>query len=305
MLFCLFRIMPGDPTVLMLHGDLRVEDRQYFLARWGLNQPMYKQYVIYVKNFLMGDYGGSFYYNKPVIDVLGEKIVNSVVLMGTSIVIAIFLGGLLGALFGWRRSGWMEKIGITGALVLRSMPIYWMGILILSAFSFWLGWFPGRGMHSLTFSAKSFLANYFSLDFLKHLVLPLLCAIFSYLSDPLMIMRSSILEVYGEDFIEMAKAKGLKEWEVMIKHGMRNAILPLITYTSLLVGFAFGGQLLLEIVFSWPGIGREMVLAVSHQDYPVCQASFFLTAMVVIVMNLVIDILYVYLDPRIAYGKRY
>jgi len=297
--------MPGDPTIFLLHSGFRMEDREYLLKKWGLDKPVLEQYVIYIKNFFTGDLGNSFYYNKPVMEVLGEKIINSVFLMGLSIVIALFLGGLFGALLGWMRGGKIEKAGIIVALFLKSMPIFWMGIILLSVFSFWLRWFPGRGMHSITFNSKSLWGNYFSLDFLRHLFLPLLCAIFHYVSDPLMIMRSSILEVYGEDFIEMSKAKGLKDWEVLIKHGMRNAVLPLVTYSSLLVGFAFGGQLLLEVVFSWPGIGREMVIAVAHQDYPICQASFFLMAMVVVLMNFFIDISYMYLDPRIVYERKY
>jgi peptide/nickel transport system permease protein len=304
MLFILFRLMPGDPTTLMLASDISIEERGYLLAKWGLDQPLWKQYVVYLRNFFSGDFGSSFYYNKPVTEVLADKVVNSLVLMGVSITLAILLGGAVGAYCGWKRGGILEKIAIIITLFLRSVPIYWLGIMLLSILVFWLGWLPGGGMHSLGFRAGSFWGSYFSMDFLVHLLLPAFCAFLTYLCDPLMIMRGSILEVQGEDFIELARAKGLSEWGVMFKHGMRNAMLPLITYIAILVGFAFGGQVLLETVFSWPGMGREMVLAVTRQDYPVCQAAFFLMALVTVLMNFIIDLLYGVLDPRISYEKR-
>lgn len=304
LLFVLFRMMPGDPTTLMLASNISIEEQNYLLAKWGLDQPLWKQYVMYFKNFFMGDFGSSFYYNKPVTEVLGDKVINSLMLMGISIAFAILIGGAIGSFCGWRRGGVIEKIAIIITLFLRSVPIYWLGIMLLSVFVFWLGWFPAGGMHSLGFHAGSFFEKYFSLDFLIHLLLPSFCAFLTYLCDPLMIMRSSILEVQGEDYIEFAKAKGLSEWQVMFKHGMRNAILPLITYIAILIGFAFGGQVLLETVFSWPGMGREMVLAVTRQDYPVCQAAFFLMAMVTVIMNFVVDLLYGFLDPRITYEKQ-
>jgi peptide/nickel transport system permease protein len=304
LLFVLFRMMPGDPTTLMLASNISIEERDYLLAKWGLDQPYWKQYVLYFKNFIRGDFGSSFYYNKPVTEVLGDKVINSLVLMGVSILMAILVGGAAGTYCGWKRGGIIEKISIVVTLFLRSVPIYWLGIMLLSVFVFWLGWFPGSGMHSLDFSADSFWGKYFSLDFLRHLLLPGFCAFLTYLCDPLMIMRGSILEVQGEDYIELAKAKGLSDWQVMFRHGMRNAILPLITYIAILIGFAFGGQVLLETVFSWPGMGREMVLAVTRQDYPVCQAAFFLMAIVTVTMNFVVDLLYGFLDPRITYERQ-
>jgi peptide/nickel transport system permease protein len=303
-LFVLFRLMPGDPTTFMLESDVSVEEQQYLRAKWGLDQPLWKQYVLYFKNFFAGNFGSSFYYNKPVVKVLGEKIINSLILMGVSISLAIIIGGAIGTFCGWRRGGLIEKIVIIVTLIFRSVPIYWLGIILLSIFAFWLRWLPGGGMHSIGVYAEGFWESYLSMDFLRHLILPAGCAFLIFLCDPLMIMRGSILDVQGEDFIEFARAKGLTERQVMFKHGMRNAILPLITYIALLMGFAFGGQLLLETVFSWPGMGRELVLAVTRQDYPICQAAFFLMAMVTVSMNFIIDLLYALLDPRITYEKQ-
>jgi peptide/nickel transport system permease protein len=304
MLFVLFRMMPGDPTALLLASNISIEERDALLVKWGLDQPYWKQYVVYFRNFFTGDFGSSFYYNKPVTEVLSDKVVNSMILMGVSILSAILVGGTIGAYCGWKRGGVIEKISIVVTLFLRSVPVYWLGIMLLSVLVFWLGWFPGGGMHSLGFVSDSFWKKYFSFDFLRHLLLPGFCAFLTYLCDPLMIMRGSILEVQGEDYIELARAKGLSEWQVMFKHGMRNAILPLITYIAILIGFAFGGQVLLETVFSWPGMGREMVLAVTRQDYPVCQAAFFLMAIVTVTMNFIVDLLYGLLDPRITYERQ-
>jgi peptide/nickel transport system permease protein len=155
-------------------------------------------------------------------------------------------------------------------------------------------------MFSATASPPPFPQLLWTTDFLRHLVLPFVCASLYLMPEPLMIMRTSTLEVKGEDFLELLKAKGMSEAGV-IRHAARNSLLPVISWTTLMASFAFGGQVLLEVVFSWPGVGREMVMAVSRQDFPVAQATFFLMAFVVIVMNFILDMVYGYLDPRIVY----
>src|SRR5699024_10787561 len=151
------------------------------------------------------------------------------------------------------------------------------------------------------YEAANMFETFFSFDFLKHLILPTVVAGIYFLATPLLIMRNTMLEVLGEDFIEMARAKGLKERRVLFNHAARNALLPVVTAGALFVGSAIGGQVLIEYVFSWPGLGREMVLAAQRHDYPVAQASFIIMAALIMIMNLIADLLYAYLDPRISY----
>jgi peptide/nickel transport system permease protein len=168
------------------------------------------------------------------------------------------------------------------------------------AFAYGLGWFPTAGMRTPAFIPETRLEQLPGYDLAIHMALPLLAAVIYFVTDPLMIMRTSMLEVAGDDFVTFARATGLPERRV--RHlARRNAILPVLTYTAIMVSFAFGGQVLLEVVFSWPGMGRLMVSSVTQRDYPVAQAAFFFMAVVVIVLNLVLDMLYAVLDPRITY----
>lgn len=299
-LFAVFRLMPGDPTAVLVDSQLSASDQQAMLAQWGLDQPIPVQFWRYLKNLFTGDFGMSFYYRQPVLQVLSGPIWNTLILMTASMSVAVFLGVLLGAVLGWRRGSKLEQFGVVGGLFLRSIPIFWLGILLLMIFTYWLRIFPTGGIRTSGYEATSLLGIYFSWNFLYHLTLPFATALLYYLADPLLIMRTSMLEIKGEDFLEMAKAKGLKDYQVM-KHCVRNAILPVITFVAVWSGFAFGGQVLLETVFAWPGMGREIVQAVTRHDYPVAQAAFFLMSFVVVIMNFIVDLLYGYLDPRIVY----
>src|SRR5699024_795530 len=206
-----------------------------------------------------------------------------------------------GAWMAWRRGTVGESIAITIALILRSAPTFWVGIMAIYLFSVILGWLPHSGMRSSGYEAEGFFQTFFTLDFLKHLILPSIVAGVFFLATPLLMMRNTMLEVMGEDFIEMAHAKGLKERTILYKHAARNALLPVVTAGALFIGSAIGGQVLIEYVFSWPGLGREMVLAAQRHDYPVAQASFIIMAAMIMFMNLIADLLYAYLDPRISY----
>lgn len=298
--FFLLRLLPGDPTSLLLTQDISIEAQKMIRAQWGLDKPLYTQYLVYVGNLIQFKFGTSIHYQLPVWEVLLPKLINTLILMGTSIFLAVLIAGIGGAYLGWKRGINYEKGAIILILCLRSIPIFWLGVLLLMVFCYWLRLVPGGGMHGTGFVAKNFVENYFSADFLKHLLLPFLCSLLYNVGDPLMIMRSSMLEVKGEDFLTLLEAKGLSRFHVM-KQCARNAILPLITYTGVLVGYAFSGQVLLEIVFSWPGIGREIVSAVFMRDYAILQGSFVIMAFVVVLMNFIVDLSYGFLDPRIQY----
>lgn len=301
LVFIMFRMMPGDPTVMMIDQSLDEVARHQLLVEWGLDAPLYQQYLIYLKNILHLNLGISFYYKRPVWDVIYSTLWNTIVLMGTALSFAIGIGVVLGAYFGWNRGSWSERLGLVMALFLRSTPIFWLGIIILMVFTYWLCLFPTGGMRSIGYSAPNLFWTYFSFDFLHHMFLPFLTALLYFFADPLMVMRTSMLEVRGEDFLEFVESIGIPKAALM-RHCARNSLLPVVTFISVMIGFVLGGQVLLETVFAWPGMGREMVLSIDRRDYPVAQASFLIMSIVAILMNFFVDIIYSYLDPRIKYA---
>jgi peptide/nickel transport system permease protein len=299
-MWLLFRSIPGDPAGLYISGRLTPEDIVDLRELWGLDDPLYTQYLRFMRNLFMGSFGLSFYYREPVMEIIIPRLINTLMLMGPAMIMAIICGTLLGSNLGWRRGSKKERLGAVLSLFARSFPIYLSGIIALMLFSHLFEWFPLGGMRTIGYIASSWIGRF--LDVTHHLALPLAVALLYYIGDVVVIARTSMLELIGEEFLEFAKARGLSDSKVR-KIAMRNAIIPVITYSTIMIGFAFGGQVLLEKVFSWPGLGRLMVNSVTRHDYPVAQAAFFIMAFVVITANLLVDLLYGYLDPRITYAE--
>jgi peptide/nickel transport system permease protein len=300
-MFVMFRLIPGDPTTILLGtGELPPEAQQQLRAAWGLDQPMWSQYLSYIFNLMQGDLGLSLYFRRPVMEIVLPTLSNTLVLMIPILVIALVAGIGIGSYLGWRRGEPIEKIGSLIALVPRALPIFWIAILLLMLFSYRLGWFPLGGMRAPFFYPETWIQSVPGYDLILHLVLPVTAGAIYFISDPLMITRTAMLEVRGEDYMQFARAQGLSS-RLLRKIARRNAFLPVLTYVATMVGFALGGQVLLEYVFSWPGMGRLMVNSVAQRDYPVAQATFFLMAAVVVILNFIVDLLYGWLDPRIVY----
>ncbi|MGE0038449.1 MAG: ABC transporter permease [Xanthobacteraceae bacterium] len=299
LMFILFRLLPGDPVSIILSADLSEESRRAVRESWGLDQPLWSQYATYVANLMVGEFGMSFHYQKPVWDVLEDKLINTLVLMIPSTVVAVVLGVLGGMYFGWRRGSRAEKLGVLLPPIIRGIPVFWLGILLLMAFSYGLNWFPNGGMRSMGTFVTGRWELFLSWDFLWHLTLPFLCMVITSLPEPMLIMRSSLLETKGEDYLELVEAKGVSEW-VVLKHAARGSLLPVMTWVFHMFGYAIASTVVIEIVFAWPGLGREIVAAVNAYDYPVIQAAFFLISAIIISLNLVMDLLYGVLDPRVV-----
>lgn len=300
-LFVLFRLAPGDPTSMFVMDGITGEAREEMIARLGLDQPLYVQYFEYMTQLLTGDFGTSFRYREPVWDVLVVKFWNTILLMGAALILAYVIGVTFGALLGWYRGRKFEKIGIVASLMARSSPEFWTGIVLMSVFAFWLGWFPSGGMRSVGSEIGSFGERYVSVDFLYHMILPMLAGAIYYMATPLLLMRNTMLDVLKADFIEVKKAEGLSESRILYRHAARNSILPIITVAAIVSGTAIGGSLIIETVFNWPGMGREMVESVNYNDYPMAMGAFFMMGSVVIFMNFIADLAYVYFDPRVKY----
>lgn len=302
-LFFMFRLMPGNPMTAFIDSTLTAEQQEALIRQFGLDKSLAEQYWLFLVNLVQGDLGQSFFFKKPVVEVIFSVFPNTVILTLTSLIIAYAFGIVVGAFLAWKRGTWFEGLGIPLVLTTRAAPEFWLGMVMLAFFSFGLGWFPSGGANSVGATFESEWARIFSLDFLHHLTLPALTLALYLQGLPLLLMRSNMLEVMQEEFVVMARMKGLSEWSIVIRHAARNALLPVVTAFALGIGFSVGGNVVIETVFSWPGIGRLLVNAVAASDYPLAQGAFLLITAVLITMNFIADVLYVAIDPRVSHGR--
>jgi len=301
-LFVLFRMLPGNPTAQVLSPALDEASQQRLREAFGLDKPVWEQYVIYMKNLVTFEWGRSFTSGHKVLDVIEDRLWNTLLLMGVAMCLTLTLGIAGGIVMAWRRGGPIDLAGTVTSLVFQAAPPFVTGLLLLIVLSYRLKLFPTGGMYAPGMRPDHLLELFLYSGFYERLVLPTITVGAYYLAAPLLIMRDNMLEVLGSDFIELAKAKGVRPSRVMLRHAARNALLGVVTLSSIMVGFAVGGQVVVETVFSWPGMGLLMVEAASRHDYPVAQGTFMMLAALVIVLNLVADITYSFLDPRIKVG---
>ncbi|MBM3138873.1 MAG: ABC transporter permease [Chloroflexi bacterium] len=298
-LFFLLRVAPGDPTSRFVNEALPREDILALRAAWGLEDALHVQYLRYLRNLTLLEFGTSFTLREPVAPVLFDRIFNSVLLLTPALVLMTVLGVILGAAAGWRRGSRYEQTIVFVSLLGRGMPTFFIGMLVLMLFAYQRQWLPAGGM-TAPGELPGRVEMLMSLDFWKRMILPGVTIIATGIYGPMLLMRTSIIEVLGEDFLEVLKAKGLPGWRIAV-HAARNAMLPVITSTAVTFAFIIDGQVIVEQIFSWPGAGRLIVQSMLDRDYPVLQAAFFLVAVSVVVANLIADLLYGYLDPRVRY----
>ena len=301
-LFLLFHAAPGDPVSMMVDLTMTPEDVERMVAQLGLDQPIWIQYLYYIKNFFTGNFGTSFHYGRPVIEIIGERLPNTILLFTTATILAAMAGIWMGKIIAWYKGKAIDTWTTIFALVCNTLFLPWISLLFIWFFAYWVGWFPLSGMMTPEIWVNPE-AGFFAktADVLHHMLLPLLTLFIVNTGAYLLIMRSSMLETIKEDYILTARAKGLSEKQVRNRHAAPNALLPVVTSVGLSLAFSVNGGALTETVFSWPGIGRELIFAVSNSDYPLAMASFLFIALIVLVANLIVDLLYAYLDPRISY----
>lgn len=302
--FLMFRLMPADPTLNFLSPTFSDETRATLLRSFGLDRPLWEQYAIYLGNLLRGDLGMSFLQARPVLDLLLEALPNTLVLTFVSLCVAYAFGIVAGAFLAFARGHAIEGVAIPAALATRAAPEFWLGMLLLTALAFQAGWFPTGGALSPGVPDQGVAARLFSGDFWWHLALPALTLTLYLQGLPLLLMRATMLEVMGDEFIVMARMKGLSRWSIVMRHAARNALLPVVTAFALGLGASVGGNVVVETVFAWPGIGRLLVNAVQSADFPLAQGAFILIAALLVTMNTVADLAYAALDPRVSVGAR-
>ncbi|NIR45487.1 MAG: ABC transporter permease [Gemmatimonadetes bacterium] len=309
LVFVLVQLAPGDPAALYIQPNVAPEVIEQMRENWGLDQPIHIQYFQWMKSFVTGDFGYSLAQHRPVTAILADRIPNTLILSGTALLIIFALGIALGIIQAVRQHSALDNVLTFGSLFIYSMPSFWLALMLILIFSSKLhtvGWWPDW----LTFPPSGITSSvgYESLGFwgkladrLHHLVLPSIALGVSSAAAVARYMRSSMLEVIRQDYIRTARAKGLPERAVILKHALKNALLPIITLFGLYLPFLLSGAVLVETVFAWPGMGKTIVDAIYARDYPVVMATSFLFAVMVVVGNLIADVLYAVIDPRIRY----
>lgn len=299
--FFLPRLMPGDPATALFarfRGRLSPEAMDALRETFGLTDaPLVQQYVTYVRHVFRGDLGVSAaYFPAPVSEVIATGLVWTLFLAGTAVVISFAIGTLLGAVSAWRRQGWLDRWLPPALVFLGSFPYFWLAMVALYVLGFVLGWFP------LGHAYGDDLAPGFNLEFLsdvlRHAALPIGTVVLATLGGWLLSMRNSMIAVLGSDYVTLARAKGLAPSRIVLRYAARNALLPSVTGFGMALGFVLGGSLLTEIVFSYPGQGYLLVQAVRNQDYALMQGIFLVITLGVLGANLIVDLVYLWLDPR-------
>ena len=284
--FMLIHIVPGDPVEVMLGESAQAADREALRETLGLNLPLSTQWVNYINGLLHLDLGTSLHSKRPVIDVLAERIPATSLLAGTSILIALIIALPLGVLAAVRKGSIWDRLAMTFSMLGVAIPNFWMGPILILVFSLWLGWFPVSGD-----------------DQILSLVLPAVTlgtALAAILSR---MIRASLLEVFNEDYIRAANARGLLPSTVIWKHALKNAALPVVTILGMQLGALLAGAVITETVFSWPGIGQLTIDAIQKRDYPVIQSCVLLISLSYVFINLLTDLAYAYLDPRVSLSE--
>src|SRR5262245_25693133 len=299
--FFLFRVLPGDPAKTLGRGRMVTEEQvAAFNQTYGLDQSLPQQFVTFMKNTLTGDLGISLQYRIPVSQLIMDRLWPTLLLVGTSTILATVIGVYLGIRGAWKRGGTFDNVSTSGSLILYSMPEWWLGLLLIAGLGvgFWFvpGIFPTGGLHSPDVDPNS-LAGV--LDTAWHLVLPVTTLTLAYLADYSLIMRSSLLDELGEDYLQTARAKGLRDVQVRNRHAVRNALLPTTTIIAINIGFVVSGAITVETVFSIPGLGLLSTDAIGVPDYWVLQGTFLVASAGVIMANLAANLLYGWLDPRV------
>jgi peptide/nickel transport system permease protein len=311
-IFLIMHFAPGDPAALFLGQMVTPEDLEKVRREMGLNDPLHIQYLRFLKEAVKGDLGISYYTKQSVLSELLRLFPATVELAIASMVIALLVGISAGVISALKQNSIFDNVSMVVALGGVSMPVFWVGLILMWVFSFKLGWTPISGRLAVQIDLKQITGlfvidsiitgNIAALrDSLRHLILPALSLATISMGIIARFTRSSMLEVIRQDYIRTARAKGVSEALVIFKHAFKNALIPVVTVVGLQFGLLLGGAVVTETVFSWPGIGNVIIVSILRRDYPMVQGALLLLALLYVIINLLVDVSYSYLDPRIRY----
>lgn len=293
--FAVIHLTPGDPAILMLGPSATPEAVTELRTKLGLEEAIHVQYGKWLWNVLQGDLGDSIWLRTPVLGEVFDRFVNTFILAAAAFIVSTVVGVSLGVLAGIRQNSWMDRSSMLVSLIGVSMPGFWLGIMLILLFSVQWDLLPSTGMRSPAGDGGV-------LDVLQHLLLPALTLAAFNIAIVARLTRSSMLEVIRQDFVRTARAKGLTEWVVVNRHALKNALIPVVTVLGVQLGALLSSSVLIEFLFAWPGVGSFMIDAIGRRDFPLVQAITLVTATAFVLINLIVDLSYAYLDPRIKYG---
>jgi peptide/nickel transport system permease protein len=297
--FLLPRAMPGSPLPYLVGeeiGTLAPERLAEVRARYGLDRSLAAQYLDYLGDVVRGDWGTSLRLGEPVAAAIADRLPWTLLLVGTSLLLATLFGVVAGAVAAWRRGGRFDAASLTTAIVVDALPTFWIGMILIAVFAVQLGWLPSFGATTPAGPARG---TAWLADVGRHLVLPAVTLTLASLSGTYLVMRAAMQDVLGADHVRSARAKGLPEHRVLMGHAVRNALLPVSTLLFLNLGFLVGGSTIVETVFAYPGVGTLLYEAVLARDYPLLQGAFFVLTVSVVAANALADAVYPLLDPRV------
>jgi ABC-type dipeptide/oligopeptide/nickel transport system permease component len=290
--FAVLHISPGDPAEIMLGPQATHEDITRLRTELGLDEPLPVQYARWMGRVLQGDLGRSLWMKRPVLGEVLRRFQATVVLAASALLLSTLGGIALGVLSAARRNSLLDRLSALASLFGASMPSFWLGIVLMVIFALWLGWLPASGMFAPYGGGGVG-------DLLSHLVLPTVTLAAASLTIIARLTRSTMLDVLGQDFVRTARAKGVRESFVVVRHALRNALIPTVTVVGVQAGYLLGGAVLTETVFAWPGVGTLMVQGILARDFPLVQGCVLVIALGFVLVNLAVDVLYAVLDPRI------
>jgi len=293
--FAIMHLAPGGPETVFLNPRITPAAKALILKSFGLDKPIQEQYLLYLQGMVTGNWGLSYFYTQPAFDVIASRIPATLLLMVPSLILTVVIGILMGIVSVRRPYGLLDRFLSSFAFFFYSMPVFWLGFVLLTVFALFFRVLPPGGMVSITAT------RFDVLDYLEHLILPVTALTLINVANFSLLVRSSLLEVLDQNYILTARGKGLPERLVFYRHALRNGLLPTVTMLGLFVGSILTGAILTETVFSWPGLGSLTYDSITRRDYPVVLALFFIFSILTIVSNLITDIVYGILDPRITF----
>jgi ABC-type dipeptide/oligopeptide/nickel transport system permease component len=294
--FAVLRFVPGDPAALLAGPNATEDALRATRAYYGLDQPLMVQYGLWLLRLLQGDFGESIFLRRPVLNEVIDRFGNTLILASASLALATCGGVLVGVMAATRPRSLLDRAVMVLALCGVGLPVFWTGFVLIIIFSVQLRWFPPQGMAPPVRQGP--------LDILPYLVLPAVTLALPSLAFIARVTRMSMVEVLYQDYIRTARAKGLSERLMLWRHALRNTLIPVVTIVGAQAGYLLGGAVLVEYVFSWPGLGLLVVNGINSRDYPLVQGAIVFSALVFVVINLAVDLLYARIDPRIRYGGR-
>jgi peptide/nickel transport system permease protein len=293
-IFMVLHLSPGDPAEIMLGSQATKEDLTRLRADLGLDEPLHVQYVRWLGHVARGDLGRSLWMKRPVLGEVLTRLRATLLLTASALLLSTTVGIALGVAAAMRPHSMLDRVSAVASLFGASMPSFWLGIVLMVIFALWLGWLPASGMYAPHSGGDL-------RDLLSHLVLPAVTLAAASVTIVARLTRSAMLESLEQDYVRTARAKGVSERAVVLRHGLGNALVPIVTVVGVQAGYLLGGAVLTETVFAWPGVGTLMVQGILARDFPLVQGCVLVVALSFVLVNLAVDLLYAWLDPRIRY----